>query len=202
MIEIKFEIPQRQLLQALNPKALEFAEAEALNRTRNNVQTVGLKQIARAMGVKQSQLRKRGKPKDRSIQQSGRKAGKFGAVVKERDATRRRLETGVTGRGRPFNVGRWDGKPVTVGGRTVATEHGAYGRRQIAKRTWQLKNGAIVTRKGNSFRGVWGPGVRQMMERRDVLRMMEREALERFPGHFRSVVRFAFSRQAPAFLRR
>lgn len=194
MITIK--IPPHQqaaLLRALDPKRVAAAEAQALNRTRNNTQTTGLKAVAREMGVKVSQLRKRGRPKDRSLATSARKAGKFGAVTKGRNATRRRLETSIVGRGRPFNANRWDGADVTVAGRTVATMHSAYGRRQIAKRTWRLKNGAIVHRKGNSFEGVFGPGVGQMMERKRVLRLMERTVLERFPQHFKSAVEFLFS---------
>lgn len=191
MIRLDVRVPRLRRLALVDPKVLRFAEAQALNRTAANVQKVGLKRVSRAMGIKVSDLRKRGK-----------KAGKkFGAVARGRQATRRRLFTSVVGSGRPFNVRRWGAQPVRVAGRTVAVQHSAYGRPQIAKRAWQLNSGAVVVRSGNSFRSVFGPGVGQMMERKDILRAMQLEATTRFPGHFFSAVRFGLSRNAPRFLR-
>lgn len=198
MINIRVEIPrfqQQRLLKTLSPRAVQFAETQALNRTAANVQKVGINRVARAMGIKRSQVRKRGK----SV--SARAGTKFGAVSRGRKATRARLFTSVIGAGKPFNVRRWDAKPVKVAGRTVATEHAAYGRRQIAKRTWQLPSGAVVVRSGNSFRSVFGPGIAQMMERRDVMQAMQTEATARFPGHFAQAFEFAFSSRAPRFVR-
>lgn len=182
--------PERgtRLDRLIDPKAVAWAEAQALNRTAGNVQTVGLTEVSKAMGVPVTKLRKRGRAKAPK-----RPSGKFGAVTKGRKASRRRLETSVIGRGRPFNAGRWNGADVVVAGRTVATMHEAYGRKQIAKRTWRLKNGAIVKRKGASFEGVFGPGVAQMMERASVVRRMEREAVERFEHHFSQAIDFAFA---------
>ena len=72
----------------------------------------------------------------------------------------------------------------------------AYGREQFARNTWMLKNGAIVKRKGRSFEGVYGPGVAQVMEKRPILRKLEREAVVRFNNHFGVALQFAFSPSA------
>ena len=82
MIDIRVEIPrfeQQRLLKSLSPRAVQFAEQQALNRTAANVQRVGIKRIARAMGIKRSQVRKRGK----SV--SARRGSKFGAVSRGRN---------------------------------------------------------------------------------------------------------------------
>lgn len=196
MIVLRLQLPPGTRIDSIiSPKAVAWAEAQALNRTRNNAQTEGLKLVSRAMGISSTDLRKR---KGGS---ASRGKGKFGAVAKGRNATRRRLETSVIGQGRPFNVTRWNGQAVRINNRVVATTHSAYGRRQIAKRTWMLGNGAIVTRSGASFRGVHGPGVGQMMERPKVVRAMQAKVAERFPSHFQSALTFALSPKAPKFLR-
>lgn len=196
MIDLRIEFPRGTRLDRLiDPRAVEWAEAQALNRTRNNVHKVGLEVVARAMGISVSKLRKRGKMTSRG------RSGKFGAMAKDRRATRRRLRTAVIGTGRPWNVTRWNGQVVRVAGRVAGTSHEAYGRRQVAPRTWMLPSKAIVVREGRSFRGVFGPGVGQMMQRRDVLSAMQGEALKRFPRHFSSAVDFAFSRGGSRFLR-
>ena len=203
MIDLRVEIPAREqtrLLRALDGRAVNWAEVQALNRTRNNVQTTGLEAVAGAMGIKVSKLRKRVRKLE--VGQL-RASGKFGTVAKGRNATRFRLETSVRGFGRPFNVSRWNAKPIRdARGRVVAVTHSAYGREVTAERTWLLGNGAVVTRSGNSFRGVFGPGVAQMMERRDVRKAMEQEAIKRFPQHFKSAIEFAFTPGANRVLRR
>ena len=196
MIDLRIRSPDLARLRRLDNRRVEFAEAQALNRTATNVRRYGLRQIADEMGVKISQLRKRGRSRP-----SRRERSKFGSVAKGRRATRRRLETAVIGSGRPFNVSRWTTQPIKVGNRVVAVRHDAYGRAQTAEGTWLLNNGAVVVRSGNSFRGVFGPGVGQMMERRNVVLGMQREAARRFPGHLASALRFVFSSRAPAFLR-
>lgn len=192
MIDIRATIPNLRTLRALNGRAVVFAEVQALNRTRNNVQSEGVKAVADAMGIKPSKLRKRG---------SGTKGNAFGAMAKGRNANRRRLETSVIGRGRPFNVSRWLVGELKQGARVWAVTHDAYGRQQTATNVWRLKNGAVVVQSGNSFRGVFGPGVTQMMERKDIAKELEQVAIEQFPRHFKAAIEFAFSPGAPAFLR-
>lgn len=195
MIEIRLDrATQRQLrrLRILDPQTVALATAQALNRTRNNAQTAGIKAVSLAMGIPRSKLKKRGRA---IVTNTNARSGKFGAVAKGKNATKRTLRTAVVGRGRPFNVTRWGGKEVKVNKRAVATQHAAYGRKQIAKRTWMLKNRAIVVRQGASFRGVFGPGVGQMMQRPRVVKAMQDEVFARFPGHFSSAFRFYVRRR-------
>lgn len=201
MISLDIKFPQgARGLRLLDAKAVNFAEYTALNRTANNVQKKALELVSKDMGIPVSKLRKRGR--------SVTAGAKFGTVSKGRRASRRRLETTVTGYGRPFNAGRWGGEEVragasvSLGGRrrkrrgggvVLGTTHSAYGRNQFAKNTWMLNNGAIVKRKGKSFEGVFGPGVGQVMEKRDNIRKLQREAILRFNNHFGVALRFAFS---------
>jgi hypothetical protein len=193
-------------LRLLDPAAMLASEAQALNRTRNNLQTAAIELVADEMGIPKAKLAKRGRRVSVALSKSGSKAGKFGAVSKGRNATRRRLETSVRAFGRPFNVGRWDGQEVREGastslsgrkrkgkGRAVGTTHSAYGRRQFAPGTWRLKNGAIVKRHGKSFRGVYGPGVAQVMEYPHIRRKLDALALKQFDRHFSAAVAFRFS---------
>jgi len=213
MIDIKLEFPpgqQIRLLRILDPKAMETAEAQALNRTRNNVQTLAIKLVAKEMGITTAKLKKRGRRVEVSLRDAAKKSGKFGALTKGRNATRRRLHTSVRGFGRPFNVGRWNAQEVRAGestslkgrkrkgqGRSIGVTHAAYGRRQFAKQTWMLKNGAVVKAHGASFKGVYGPGVTQVMEYRHIRRKLEREAVMRWDQHFKSAVQFAFASRGP-----
>jgi len=209
VIDIKLEFPpgeQIRLLRILDPKAMASAEVQALNRTRNNVQTLAVKLVAAEMGITTARLKKRGRRVDVSVQDSAKKSGKFGAVTKGRNANRRTLSTSVRGFGRPFNVGRWGAEAVKGGastslggrrrkgkGRVLGVVHSAYGRRQFARGTWQLKNGAVVKRQGRSFEGVYGPGVTQVMEYRHIRRKLEAEAVKRWDQHFKAAVEFAFT---------
>ena len=201
MIELDVRIDRRdeaRALRWLDPGRVAWAESQAVNRTAANVQTKALELVGEAMGISVSKLRKRGR--------GATARGKFGAVSRGRAARPKRLITAVTGYGRPFNVTRWGGQEIRAGasvslkgrkrrgkGRVVGTTHRAYGREQTALRTWMLPSGAIVVRDGDSFRGVYGPGVAQQMETPEIMGALEREALKRFGEHFRDAVRFAFS---------
>ena len=203
VVQVKVEFPPGQevrLLRLLDPKTLAKAEAQAVDRTARNVQQEALEAVSDEMGIPVKKLRKRG----RGV--SGR--GSFGTVSKGRKPTARRLSTTVTGYGWPFNVSRWDAQPIysgessTLSGRrrrakgrrrVVAVRHRAYGREQVVAGTWLLGNGAVVVMSGESFRGVWGPGVGQQMEKPHVMRRLERVAQERFLYHFREAARFLFS---------
>lgn len=211
MIDIRVQFPKDEALRLLNlldPKAMAFAESQAVNRTAKNVQSFGLELIAKKMGISKAKLRKRG----RGVSATG---NTFGTVSQGRRSTRRTLSTTVTGYGRPFNAGRWDGQEIRSGASTSAggkrkrrgkgtvlgTQHRAYGRPQVAPRTWMLRNGAIVVRDGNSFRGVFGPGVAQQMGHRDVMGPLQKHAQERFLFHFKEAVEFAFSAQGKRAVR-
>lgn len=208
MIDVQVKLPDgeiRRLRRFLNPDKMNFAESQALNRTRANVNKLALNLVADDMGVPVSKLAKRAKVRTVS-RDNNSPSGKFGGVGPGRKATRRRLTTSVIGRGRPFNVSRWKAKEVRAGasvslkgrnkkggGIVLGTLHSAYGRQQFAQKAWRLNNGAVVVRKGNSFRGVWGPGVAQVMSKRALVRKLEIETQKRFDQHFTSAVRFAFN---------
>lgn len=213
MIDIRLEFPpgaQIKLLRLLDPKVMAIAEAQALNRTRNNVRTLAIKLVAKEMGITTAKLKKRGRDVQVSLRDSAKKSGKFGTLANGRNATRRTLHTSIRGFGRPFNVGRWDAQEVRGGastslkgrkrkgtGRVLGTQHSAYGRAQFAQRTWMLENGAVVKRDGDSFSGVYGPGVTQVMEYRHIRRKLEQEAVAKWDQHFRSAVDFAFTARGP-----
>ena len=111
MISLDVRVRPRPSL--LVPSAvIEAATAQALNRARNNGRRVGLRAVAKEMGLRQKDLKKRGRIRKDS--------SKYGAMPHGRNATRRRLETSIIGRGRPFNAGRWDGIPIVRNGRVVA----------------------------------------------------------------------------------
>ena len=203
MIQIDVRVPKTQelrLLRLLDPKTMAKAEAQAVERTAKNVQTEALEAVSDEMGIPVAKLRKRG----RGV--SGR--GSFGAISKGKKATPRRLSTTVTGYGRPFNVSRYGGEAIYAGAsttlsgrkrrrqkgaRVVATRHKAWGEERVLPGTWMLQNGAIMVRSGKSFRGVFGPGVAQEMERPPVMRRLEKLATERFLHHFREAAKFLFS---------
>lgn len=195
MIELRVRMrPPLRDLKIFNPRVYARAEAQALNRSRNNAQTEAIKVVAKAMGVPRSRLKKRGRF---SVGNPNARSGKFGAMAKGKNANTRRLETAVIARGRPFNVTRWGGKAIKgKGRRVVATQHSAYGRQQVARKTWMLKNRAIVVRQGKSFRGVYGPGTAQQFEKPQVIKRVQQVVIKRFPGHFRSALRYFIARGA------
>ena len=217
MIDIKLEFPpgaQIKFLRLLDPAVMAGAEAQALNRTRDNVRTLAIKLVAKEMGITTAKLKKRGRDVQVSLRDSAKKSGKFGAVALGKDATKRTLSTSVRGFGRPFNVSRWGGELVLPGasvsisrtgkrrkrkgkGRPLGTVHSAYGRQQFAPNTWMLKNKAIMVRDGASFRGVYGPGVTQVMEYPNIRRILERLAVKKWDQHFKSAVEFAFTARGP-----
>ena len=182
MIEIRVRADVASL-RFLDGRAVQFAEAQAINRTAGNVQKEAVSVVAEKMGVPRSRIYKRGK--------RAKGANKFGTVSRGRRANARRLETTITGYGRPFNVSRWNAHKVAGG-----VKHAAYGREQIAPGTWKIPSGAVVVRKGQSFRGVWGPGIGQVMEETSTTLHLTRFAQAKFDGHFDSALKFAFSGQA------
>lgn len=208
MIDVTVKLPDGEiskLRRFLHPDKMSFAESQALNRTRANVNKLALKLVAEDMGIPLSKLAKRARARTVS-RDNNSPSGKFGGVGPGRKATRRRLTTSVIGRGRPFNVARWKAKEVRSGasvslkgrnkkgsGTVLGTLHSAYGREQFAKKAWRLKNGAVVVRHGASFRGVYGPGVGQVMEKREIVRKLVMETQKRFDQHFTSAIRFAFA---------
>lgn len=204
MIELRVANPRdldRQFLRVLDPKAVAFAEVEALNRTAANVQTLALELVSEDMGIPKSKLRKRGR---------GARAGaKFGTVSKGRKARARRLSTSVSGYGRPFNVTRWKAEEVREGASTslkgrkrkgkggvLGVTHNAYGRTQFTRNAWiaPWPGNPVILRKGDKLKGVFGPGVAQVLEKRKNLRRLETTATTRFEQHFASRLQFAFSR--------
>lgn len=217
MIDVRVKLPNGErvkVLRLLDGKAMQFAEVQAINRTAANMQKLALKIVARKMGVTTAQIKKRGRG---TTARGGatKKAGKYGTISQGRKANRRTLSTTVDGYGRPWNAGRWEGREIRsgatsgVGGRrdargggtVIGTTHSAYGRPQVALRTWRLKNGAIVKRKTfnkQSFTGVYGPGIGQQMEKPKVARPLTKYAQKQFAKHFKASVEFAFS---PAGLR-
>ena len=205
MIDIRVKTPDIRSLRFLDGKGVLFAEAQALNRTASNVHKKGVQLVARELGVPAKDIFKRGRKLKSST--------KFGTVSKGKKALPRRLEVGVTGYGRPFNVGRWKGAEIRAGASVgisksgkrrnqkgtrvvVGVTHSAYGRDQFTPKAWMLNNGAVVVRKGKSFRGVWGPGIAQIMEKPKVEAKLRKKAIEKFDKHFASSLKFVFSGQA------
>lgn len=187
MLDIRVELPRPQLLKILRTidgKAVLYAETQALNRTANNVSKVAIKEVSREMGIKRSEIAKRGRRID------FRGTDKYGGINRTKKAARRRLFAVVSGRGRPFNIKRFKAKIAKDG-----ATHEAWGRSQFAEGVWRLKNGAFVVRSGKSFRSVFGPGITHVMEYPHVERKLEKEALAKFDGHFATAIRYAFSSQ-------
>ena len=103
------------------------------------------------------------------------------------------------GVGRPFNVTRWGGLALYgPDGRQAATRHHAWGTPRILQDTWQLVNEPgqpIVLGEGASFRGVYGPGVAQTLEVKEISVAMQRFTNRRFRHHWRSRLRYAFEQK-------
>jgi len=119
-IGVTVEIPKSQQLRIarlLSPNRMKWAEKEALNRTAGNIQKIALGAIAKEMGIPRTKLLQRG----RKIAFSSTSSQKYGRVSKDRNATLRRLVTGVRMAGRPFNVVRFGGQ-VIYGPRSEATK--------------------------------------------------------------------------------
>ena len=187
MLDIRVELPRSarlRLARLVDGRAIAWAESQAINRTARNVTTLGIKEVAKEMGIKRSKLAKRGR------QRNFRDSSKYGGINPKRRATRRRLFTEISARGRPFNVRRFGAKRVLGG-----VHHEAWGRGQTARGAWMLKNGAAVIRSGSSFRSVFGPGVTHVFQYPRIARLMQREAVRKFPGHFSTAVRYALSSQ-------
>ena len=178
---------EKKFLSLLDPKRYKWAMKESLNRTAGNVATFGVKKVAKEMGIPEGNLKKRG----RFAVGSGKK---FGAVSKGRGATARRLAAEVKGYGKPFNAVRWNGAALGDGKRGV--KHEAWGRPQVNLKAWQLTNKPgkpLVIRKGKSFRGLYGPGVTNVMQKPEIEQSMQKFANRRFRGHWRSRLAFAFN---------
>jgi len=193
VITLKVELPkgeQAKLLRLLSPKRFEEAEAQALNRTANNVQKFGLELVSSYMGIPKSKLNRRG----RSVSAT-KTGGKFGAISKGRRASRKRLATDVLGVGRPFNVTRFNATVVRSNKRQTGVTHRAWGVTRTLEKVWMLVNKPgrpVVVREGKSFRGVYGPGVGQVLDITRHRRLMERHAQERFEFHMVSRLRYKF----------
>ena len=209
MLDIRVETPRREftaLLRVLEPSRVAFAEAQACNRTAANVQKTGIELVAKRMGIPQTKLAKRGRRTD----WRGRR--QHGAFARGRKATRRHLQASLRGVGRPFNVTRFNAVPIYAGSstslktgkqrnpgkkkgrRVIGVAHNAWGRRQTAgPNVWRLKNGAFVIPSGNTFRGMFGPGVTHVLQYPSVEKKLVQVALERYPQHFSSAIEYAFS---------
>ena len=169
---------RQRMISLLDPRRYEWAVRQSINRTAGNVAKAAHAKVAKDMGISKSKLLKRRRRTSAS-------SAKFGSVGRGKRATRRRLEAEVVGFGRPFNATRFEGKPLYggVGRRQTATYHKSYNRPQVATGTWMLTKKAgnpIVTKSGNSFRGVYGPGVAWVMEQPENLRFLQRFANRRF----------------------
>ena len=211
MLEVRVKFPREQFvkaLRALDPRTVAWAEAQALNRTGANVQQAGLKEVSKYMGISETRLAKRGRKTD------FRGSSKFGAFNPTKKATPKSARLTLSARGRPFNVRRFGGKAIHAGARTslkqrktkgkgriLAVQHQAWGRDQVALGVWQLRNGAFVVKKGETFRGVFGPGVTNVIQRRPIMTKLEQVAATRFTHHFNKAIEFAFSRAGQAVVR-
>ncbi len=194
MLSLRVEFPKgtsRRLLQLLDPGRVKWAEAEALNSTAGKVQRLGVQLVSQQMGIPPAKLAKRGR------RVFGSSADKYGTVSRGRRANRRRLFVTVHGVGRPFNVVRFKGVPIRQGSRrVVGVQHQAWGRTQVAMGVWQLVNmpgRPFVIRQGRSFRGVFGPGVRHVLEYPHISGALLREAQRQFPRFFANRIEYAFS---------
>ena len=194
MIDIRLEIPRRaetRVLSFLNPRRVRWAEKEAVNLTTAHVARFAHRLVAEEMGISPTKLRKRG----RSARPGGRAQG---TVSRGRRATTRRLFSTVNGYGKPFNVTRWNAQEVKEGKRVVGVTHKAWGRQQLAPRTWKLgvKGGPVVKRADGQVRGVFGPGVTHVMEYPHIMGRLKRRAQRRFGVTFIRRLRYAFSSQS------
>ena len=126
------------------------------------------------------------------------------------------LETGIIGRGRPFNLTRFnavevmgqrvgkDGKKTRTR-RAVGVTHDAWGRRQFARGLFILNKkgqpvvkptGAIVEDSGKpQLRGAWGPGVSHVMEYPHIKRFLVRFTKRRYRIRWPREVRRMLSRE-------
>lgn len=203
-INVRMTSRSKRNIRALtNPGAVDWAEAQALNRTAVNVRDVGIKRVAKEMGLSASKLRKRGRGAD------FRNKRQHGAFSQTRKANKRRAQAVLQGFGRPFNINRWKNKPIYAGSRTslktgkvtrprgvqqvIGVTHKAWGDTTTIGGVWRLKNGAYMVRDGDSFRSVYGPGVTHVLGYPDVARFIRRYANRRFRHHFDRAMAYAFS---------
>lgn len=208
MIQLSVELPPAQearMLRMLDPKRMRVAEKQALTRTQANVQSESLQLVSKKMGIPIAKLRKRGR-----VTFASRAA--FGAIAKSKNPTLRSLEAQVRATGKPFNVIRWQAREIKGGssqsiksrrktkgkGRSVAVAHKAWGREQITLGAWIMKaNGgtfvAIKSRSKGRPRGVYGPGVTQVIKYPEVLRALEVHTVTQFNHHYTQAVNYVFS---------
>ena len=195
-LRFKLEIPQKEqvrVLRLLSPRPVAWAEAQACNRTANNVKSKALKRISEEVPIDKKDLKKRGR-------------GTSGhGVTRDVSANVRRLEAWVTAFGRAFNVTRFNavqqkGKGEDGRWRVVGTTHSAYNRRQYAPRAWKLhQKGVPVVHRDKAkgyIDGVFGPSPGWVMSQPHVARELEALAVKKFPQHFVSRLRYALSAQS------
>ena len=208
MLDVRIEVPQqkwRSLLRAVDPKAVTFAETQALNRAAANGRSKGIELVAKAMGIGKTKLRKRGRQAD------FRGGNKHGAFSQTKRATRRQHEAVLSGFGRPFNINRWKNTPIHSGSSTniqtrvrrrersrqvIGVTHNAWNDTKTIGNVWRLSNGAYVTRTGNTFRSVYGPGVTHVLEYPEVSTPLIEHIQERFEHHFDQAIDYALSSQS------
>lgn len=193
-ISAKFDATsERRIAQFTNPRRVRWAEKEAVNIAGTRTAKLAHKLVADEMGIDRAKLRKRG----RQVKPRGKN---HGTVSRGRAATLRKLRTTVDGYGKPFNVTRWDAKPIKEGNRTVGVFHEAWGRRQFAPRTWRLnvRGNPIVKRDASKgyVNGVFGPGVTHVMEYPHIERQIVRRAQRVLRVQFVKRLRYAFSSQS------
>ena len=206
MIAISVKIPNRQkvaLANLLSPKRVAWAEAQAVNRTAANTKDLGLKRVAKEMGLPVSKLAKRGRRTD------WRGSSKFGAFSQVKKANRSRLRAVLRGVGKPFNINRWKNTPIYEGSRSsiktgkqtrkrtakrvIGVTHTAWGDVTTIGNVWRLANGAYMVRDGKTFRSVYGPGVTHVLGYPHIAKLLRWYAQRRFTHHFKVALAYSQS---------
>lgn len=221
MIEMQISVPhttERRVARWTDPARLAKAEAQALNRTVNNLQKAAQDALSEEMGIPKSRLRLRGRFVSARTRQQG--------ALPRRHANRHYLEAVLSGYGRPFNLSRWGAKPVygarrgsgrgsytslktgrvvnprkSKRGRVLGVQHSAWGRNQFAPRLFMLPLAGrpVVKATGNrtkrgkaQLEGAYGPGVTHVLQYTHVRLELANYTRRRLAHHMASRLQYHF----------
>lgn len=177
-------IGDRALLRSLirfDREVAQRATRDAINRTINNMRTVAIIEASRWLGVKRKDIVKRFNFTITA------KHGAIGIIGAKRN---KRMVATAIGRGRPFNLIRWEtseGPNGVTSSAWGAAKH--YPNTVITRAPARFVAFIDKTKKGAKrlkSKGAFGPGLTHALLEDRIARAIEKEGEAKFPAHFAS----------------
>jgi hypothetical protein len=173
-VSVKADVEQARLgLVDLQRNQVPRAAARALNRTRDNVQTVVVREVAKETGLKQKDVRE---------------------ALSRTNATAGRLLSVLAAVGRAVNLIRFTNQNRTQARRSGGVVANAWSKRRLYRGTFIGNQGRTVfVRVGPArlpIKAVHGPSIPREIERDTIRPIVERTIRERWPINFAADLKF------------